>query len=99
MEIAKKYDGDILTAELSGRLETITAPELDTAIRVELPNFSKLIFDFKGLEYLSSAGLRVLLFLQKECDKQGKSMVIRNAASNIIAIFQLTGFTEFLNIE
>ena len=99
MKIIKTYDNDILTVNLEGRLETTTAPELDADIKGEIQNISELIFDFEKLEYMSSAGLRVLLFLQKELDKDKKKMVIRNVNSNIIGVFQLTGFTEFLNIE
>lgn len=99
MKILKTYDNGTLTVKLEGRLETTTAPELDADIKGEIQNISELIFDFKKLEYMSSAGLRVLLFLQKELDKEKKKMVIRNVNSNIIGVFQLTGFTEFLNIE
>lgn len=99
MEIIKTYDNGTLTVRLEGALETTTAPKLDADIKAEIPKISELIFDLEKLEYMSSAGLRVLLFLQKELDKEKKKMVIRNVNSNVIGVFQLTGFTEFLTIE
>lgn len=98
MEIMKTKNGDALTLTLTGRLETTTAPALDKAIKEELEGVTDLIFDFAGLEYISSAGLRVLLTAQKAMNKQG-AMKIVNANEIVQEIFDITGFTEMLMVE
>ena len=96
MNITKSKNGSELTVSLQGRLDTTTSPELESELALD--GITDLIFDFKGLEYISSAGLRVLLSAQKKMNKQGK-MTIRNVIPEIIEIFDVTGFTEILNIE
>lgn len=98
MEIMKTKNGDALTLTLTGRLETTTAPALDKAVKEELEGVTDLIFDFAGLEYISSAGLRVLLTAQKAMNKQG-AMKIVNANEIVREIFDITGFTEILMVE
>lgn len=98
MVINKTKNGDELTVALEGRLDTTTAPELDDMLKEELGDVKKLVFDFAGLEYISSAGLRVLLISQKTMNKQG-SMVIKNVNEEINEIFEVTGFTDILTIE
>lgn len=97
MTIEKKQEGTSLTVQLGGRLDTITAPELETALK-ELGGVEKLILDFENLEYISSAGLRVLLGTQKTMSKQG-SMVIRHVNDVIMEVFEVTGFADILTIE
>ena len=97
MTINKALNGSELVMSLSGRLDTTTAPQLDDEIK-GLDGVEKLIFDFKGLEYISSAGLRVLLSAQKIMNKQG-SMVIKNVSEEISEIFEVTGFVDILTIE
>ncbi len=97
MTINKDTNGSELVISLSGRLDTTTAPQLDDEIK-GLDGVEKLVFDFKGLEYISSAGLRVLLSAQKIMNKQG-SMVIRNVSEEISEIFEVTGFVDILTIE
>ena len=97
MEITKTTNGSALTLALAGRLETTTAPALDQAIKEELNGVTELTFDFAGLEYISSAGLRVLLTAQKAMNKQG-AMQIVNANEIVREIFDITGFTDILTV-
>lgn len=83
---------------LSGRLDTTTAPELDQELKSSLNGVTTLTLDMKDLAYISSAGLRVLLSAQKLMNKQGK-MTIRNANETIMEIFEVTGFSDILDIE
>lgn len=98
MTIDKKQEGTVLEIELEGRLDTITAPQLEKEIQGSLNGITELKFDFQRLAYISSAGLRVLLSTQKVMNKQG-TMVIRNANEEIMEIFEVTGFVDILNIE
>ena len=98
MEINKNRNGSTLDLNLKGRLDTTTAPELEAALKDSLDGVTELILDFNGLEYVSSAGLRVLLATQKIMNKQG-SMVIRNVTDDIKEVFEITGFTDILTIE
>ena len=98
MTIGKESSGDKLTLALSGRLDTTTAPQLEAELNSSLDSVKELVFDMKDLEYISSAGLRVLLKAQKTMNKQG-SMTIRNTSSEIMEIFEVTGFDEILSIE
>lgn len=83
---------------LEGRLDTITAPQLEEAIKSEISDLTQLTLDFDGLEYISSAGLRVLLMAQKIMDKQGKLTIV-DANDDILEIFEVTGFADILTIE
>ncbi len=98
MTINQNKDGSKLTVALEGRLDTTTAPQLEEALRTALEGVEQLAFDLASLEYISSAGLRVLLSAQKTMNKQG-SMVIRNANSDLMDIFEVTGFSDILTIE
>lgn len=98
MTIDKKANGSALTITLTGRLDTTTAPQLEGELRTSLPGVTELVLDFTGLEYLSSAGLRVLLGAQKMMNKQG-SMVVRNVNATIMEVFDITGFADILTIE
>ena len=98
MEIVKNKDGAVLNVALNGRLDTTTAPQLEGEVQPDLPGVTELNFDFSGLEYISSAGLRVLLSCQKIMNKQG-SMVIRNANEDICEVFEITGFSDILTVE
>ena len=98
MEIVKSIENNILKITLSGRLDTNTAPELETVISEEIGGKDLLEIDFKKLDYISSAGLRVLLSAQKIMNKQGK-MVLKNVNETVMEIFEITGFSDILNIE
>ena len=98
MTIEKIANGTELAVVLSGRLDTTTAPQLEAELKASLEGVEKLVLDFAALEYLSSAGLRVLLAAQKTMNKQG-SMVVRNVNETITEIFEVTGFCDILTIE
>ena len=98
MIIDKQLNGSELTLSLTGRLDTTTAPELEAVIKENITGVTNLVMDFAGLEYLSSAGLRVILSAQKIMNKQGE-MVIRNVNETINEVFEITGFIDILTIE
>ena len=97
MQINKQANGAELLLALEGRLDTATAPQLEAELK-ELTGVESLILDFATLDYLSSAGLRVLLSTQKTMNKQGK-MVIRNVNETIAEVFEITGFANILTVE
>ena len=98
MTINKIQNGTELTVELGGRLDTTTAPELEGVMKGSLDGVTNLTLDMKELEYVSSAGLRVLLSAQKTMNKQGEMKLI-NVSETIMEIFEVTGFSDILNIE
>lgn len=98
MTIEKIIHGNDLTLSLAGRLDTTTAPQLEAELKESLAGVKHLVLDIKALEYLSSAGLRVLLSTQKLMNKQG-SMVVRGANETITEIFEVTGFCDILTLE
>ena len=98
MNINKIEKGTELIIELEGRLDTTTSPELEKELKQSLSGVTSLILDMDKLDYISSAGLRVLLSTQKEMNKQG-SMLVKNVNENIMEIFDVTGFVDILNIE
>ena len=97
MTITEKKDGTNLTLFLAGRLDTLTAPDLDRALKDALPGVTDLVFDLAALEYVSSAGLRVLLSAQKTMTTQGKMTVV-NPNETVSEIFEVTGFSDILTI-
>lgn len=97
MTINKELKGKELAVELEGRLDTITAPELETELKGSLDGVEKLTLDFSKLEYISSAGLRVLLSTQKRMKSQGE-MTVSNVNETIMEIFEVTGFNDILTI-
>ncbi len=99
MNIEKKQNGTEVTLLLAGRLDTTTAPQLEMKIQESLEETERLILDFKDLEYLSSAGLRVLLSAHKAIMKQGGDMRIRHVNEVIHDVFEITGFMDVLHIE
>ena len=98
MTIEKNLNGTELTITIAGRLDTTTAPQLEAEFKQSINGIEKLVLDFANLEYLSSAGLRVLLAAQKAMNKQGE-MVIRNVNQTVNEIFEVTGFIDILTIE
>lgn len=98
MEIIKKQNGTALNVALSGRLDTTTAPQAEVELKAAMEGITELTFDFKDLEYVSSAGLRVLLAAQKTMNRQGK-MSLRNVRAEIMEVFDITGFSDILTIE
>ena len=98
MNINKQLNGTELNITLTGRLDTTTAPQLEAELKQSYAGVAKLVMDFSALEYLSSAGLRVLLAAQKTMKKQG-DMIIKNVNETIHEIFEVTGFIDILTIE
>ena len=98
MTINKTIDAGCLTVALEGRLDTTTAPQLEAELKASLPGVTSLIFDFSQLEYISSAGLRVILYAQKVMNKQG-TMVLRHVNEMVMEVFEITGFSTILTIE
>ena len=97
MTVNKKLEGDLLTVVLEGRLDTTTAPDLAAELE-NLDGVKSLVFDFANLEYVSSAGLRVILATQKTMNRQG-SMEITNVNETIMEVFEITGFADILTIK
>lgn len=98
MIINQNANGILTTLEIIGRLDTTTAPELEVVVDNYLADTQELVLDFQGLEYISSAGLRVLLKAQKSMMKRGK-MKILNVNEAIMEVFEITGFSDILTIE
>ncbi len=97
MELKKISDGSALTVYISGRIDAATALELDKNLQASLNGVNDLTVDLADLEYISSAGLRTLLKIQKRMDKQG-AMRIRNIRDNVREVLDMTGFSNFLTI-
>ena len=97
LNITKSTENNALTIALEGRLDTTTAPELEAELKAALPGVVSLTMDMSKLEYISSAGLRVLLSAQKIMNKQGEMKII-GVNDVIMEIFEVTGFSDILNI-
>lgn len=98
MNIQKTLSGTTLTVALEGRLDTTTAPKLEEELRSSVDGITRLVFDLAKLEYISSAGLRVLLAMQKLMNQQGE-MVLQNVNEAVMEVFEVTGFSDILRIE
>ena len=98
MVIRKEINGKSVKIWLEGRLETSTAPELKKELENILPDAEELIFDFEKLQYVASAGLRVILSSQKKMAKQGEMKIV-NVSQEVMDIFEVTGFVDILTIE
>ena len=97
MMIEIKRSPEAITFEIVGRLDTSTAPSLEKTINEHISETNKIVLDLKGLEYISSAGLRVLLGAQKKMQEVG-GMVLKNVSENVMEIFEITGFADILTI-
>ena len=98
MTVQKTIQNQTLTVAPEGRLDTITAPQLESELRSSLEGMTELVFDLEKLVYISSAGLRVLLSAQKTMNKQG-TMALINVRPEIMEIFEITGFADILTIR
>lgn len=98
MIIQKTVNGTTLAMKLEGRLDTTTSPKLEEELRGSVDGMTSLVIDFEKLAYISSAGLRVLLSMQKIMNKQGQ-MLLKNVSETVMEVFEVTGFSEFLTIE
>lgn len=99
MTINKKLEGKLLTIELEGRLDTVTSQELGEKVPHEERNDKDIVLDFKNLEYISSAGLRLLIIFKKDAQATNNTLVIKNCNDVIKEIFSVTGFDKILTIE
>ena len=98
MNIEIEKSDDTLLLKVSGRIDTLTAPELEKALKENIGSVSSLVIDFADLDYISSAGLRVLLAAQKTMNKQG-TMVVQNVKPVVMDVFNVTGFSSILTIK
>ena len=98
MTIDKKVNGTAMEIAIEGRLDTMTSPQLEDELKTSLDGITDLTFDFEKLEYISSAGLRVLLSAQKTMNKQG-TMKIVHVSEPVMDVFDVTGFVDILTIE
>ena len=99
IEIEKKYNDKELTIEVGNRIDTVTAPDFENEIMDEMGKFDSLILDLEKLEYISSAGLRVLVLVQKKLQPEGIPFVIINVNDTIKEIFSMSGFDKILTIK
>ena len=98
MTINKERNNETLTLVIEGRLDTVTAPELEKVVNEETADIKELVLDMNALEYISSAGLRVLLAAQKKMNKQG-AMKLTDVCDAVMEVFEMTGFADILTIE
>lgn len=98
MTIDSNVQGTALTLTVEGRLDTTTAPQLEAELKKSISGIEKLVLDFGKLEYISSAGLRVLLSAQKVMNRQG-TMVLRHVNDSVMEVFEVTGFSDILTVE
>ena len=99
MNILKDYDNKDLTLSVEGRIDTLTSQDLENEINEEIGKFDSLTIDFDKVEYISSAGLRVLIATQKKLKSTDTPMVIKNVNETINEIFRMSGFDKILKIE
>ena len=98
MTVNQITEGKKLTIVISGRLDTNSSPKLEAVLRQSVSGVTELVFDFSGVEYLSSAGLRVLLAAQKVMNRQG-SMKLIGVSADVMEVFEITGFSDILTVE
>lgn len=98
MQITKTIDGNVLNVALEGRLDTMTAPELEASVKEDIATVDSAVIDLKKLDYVSSAGLRVILSMHKSLGAKG-GLVVKNPNETVSEVFEVTGFSDILNIE
>lgn len=98
MTVNVEKNGETAVVFVEGRLDTVTAPELESSLKDLYDSVKNLVFDFEKLEYISSAGLRVLLGAQKTMNKLG-AMSVRKVDASVMEVFEITGFKDILTIE
>jgi anti-anti-sigma factor len=99
LSINEKMDGNTLTVTLDGKITSTTAPDLTAVLEGKLESLDKLIFDFSGLEYITSAGIRIILNALQTLEEHDAEMVLKNVNDDIMDVFNMTGFLEVLTIE
>lgn len=98
MNINERKNNNEIILELTGRLDTTTAPKLERVLQDFTDDIKSVILDLEHLEYLSSAGLRIILLMQKHMNKKGH-MVVKNVNETIMEVFEITGFVDVLDIQ
>lgn len=98
MHITQSREGTHLMLALEGRLDSTAAPSLKGALKPLYAEITKISLDMQKLEYISSAGLRVILFAQKQMDKQNGELIVMHANESVMEVFEITGFTDILTI-
>ena len=99
MTITRTMDGTKVTLAVDGRLETITAPQLEAEVKALLPQTTEMVIDFTNVVYCSSAGLRVLLFAHKSMAAKGGKLIVKGANETVTQVFDATGLTSVLNLQ
>jgi anti-sigma B factor antagonist len=99
MEVKFNKQDSTLTVTISGNIDTVTAPELDTKLQENLSGIKDLILDFAAVDYISSAGLRVILMANQQLEDADGTMTIKNANDDVRDVFEMTGFDSLLNLE
>lgn len=99
MNISMSKNASALTVKLEGRLDTSTSPVFEKSLQENLNSVREIVMDFAGIEYISSAGLRVLLSAQKHMNAAGGSMKLLNVNESVMEVFDITGFADILTIE
>ena len=99
MEVKFNKQDSTLTVAISGNIDTVTAPELDTKLQENLSDIKDLILDFAAVDYISSAGLRVILMANQQLEDADGTMTIKNANDDVRDVFEMTGFDSLLNLD
>lgn len=99
METTKEINGKVLNLSISGHIDATTAPELEKIVNEDVAKIEKIVFDFEKVEYISSAGLRVLLSVHKSMSSKGGEFVIENVSSDVKNVLEMTGFLSFLKVR
>ena len=99
LTIAKKKENDKLIVTAEGRIDTATSPQLDEEVKSAMADIRELVIDFGKVSYISSSGLRVLLSFHKSMDLKGGKLIIKNPTDMVLEVFEVTGFSDILNIE
>ena len=99
MKTTMQRDGSTLTVLIEGRIDTQTAPDLQTELEAALDDATDLVLDFTQVGYISSAGLRTILTAQNRMNAKNGTMVLRGCSKNVLGVFKVTGFDSFLTIE
>ena len=99
MEVKFNKQDSTLTVEISGNIDTVTAPELDSQLQENLADVKDLILDFAAVDYISSAGLRVILMTNQMMEEVDGSMTVKNVNEDVRDVFEMTGFDSLLNLE
>ena len=99
MEVKFNKQDSTLTVVISGNIDTVTAPELDVQLQENIPGIKDLVLDFAAVDYISSAGLRVILMANQQMEDVDGNMTVKNVNEDVRDVFEMTGFDSLLNLE